>query len=449
MIFTQSRISPWLTWLLAGLATLVWLPRLLGTEPPSISTSRPSAAIVDVIELPDSSDDSAATEAPTELHERQLLGPLETDEPRPTDSTPTLRLPDVVVPLPKTIAQEKSAAAATAPKLPLPPTPEASAQPRSVGPAVRYWIVSTRCCQQSKHKCDVGCHFVCHAVTDDCQLHPVCLEELLSSQSPGAPTCVTVHGSFTRWQDVRMDAECTYQWLRSPCPQSPLNFIYFTWPSEGVFTLVPNNPFTSPVLQWDIAILGRRSEFNGFYLADLVGRLPHGTPVCLLGHSLGTRTIAASLQLLAGGTIQNRQRWNPADCGSRIRVVFAAAAIDHDWFNPKERFSCALHRAECLLNLRNECDLALATYPLRHPFSSRSLGRAGFTNRDQRKLGPQACQVSDVEVSPLIGRGHSWPSYIQRPELAAAIAPYVYFTSTETRHVEAAASRQPTPLESR
>ena len=270
---------------------------------------------------------------------------------------------------------------------------------------------------------------MCHAVTEDCQIHSACFEQLLGSLIPNAPVCIFAHGAFTRWQDVWEDSEATYQWLRSPCPQVPLNFIYFTWPSEGVLALTSDNAFTSPVPGVDFFVLGRRAEWNGFYLADLIGALPPNLPVSLLGHSQGTRTISSALHLLGGGTVQKQARWNPADCGNRIRVVFAAAAIDHDWLNTDERYGCALNRAECLLNLRNDRDLALALYPFRHPFSARSLARAGFTRRDQRHLGEHVCQVSEHNVTPLIGHHHTWPRYLCQPEIAAAIAPYIYFES--------------------
>lgn len=316
-----------------------------------------------------------------------------------------------------------------APKVAVPPTPELQAPlaTPAAGLAVKYWIVSTRCCRQSPHKCGVSCRFICHAVTEDCQCVPVCFEQLIAGQIPGAPTCVMVHGSFTRMTDVWQDSECSYCWLRGACPQVPLNFIYFTWPSEGPFALVPNNPFSTAIPCCDFGVLGRRADLNGFYLADLIGSLPGPTTVSLVGHSLGARTIASGLHLLGGGTVYGQARWNPADCGHRIRVVLAAAAIEHDWLNPGDRFGCALNRAECLLNLRNERDLALALYPLRRPFSSRALARSGFTSKDQRKLGEKLVQVSELDVTPIIGKGHGWPNYCQQPGIAAVVSPYVYF----------------------
>lgn len=346
------------------------------------------------------------------------------------DQTP---LPSLEAELPHTTLKFAPLEEEPAPKVAVPPTPEVQAPVAApaAGIAVKYWIVSTRCCRQSQHKCGVGCRFVCHAVTEDCQCVPVCFEQVIAGQIPGAPTSVLVHGSFTRMKDVWQDSECSYCWLRSGCPQVPLNFIYFTWPSEGPFALVPNNPFSTPIPNCDFGILGRRADQNGFYLADLIGSLPGPTTISLVGHSLGARTIASGLHLLGGGTVHGQTRWNPTDCGHRIRVVLAAAAIEHDWLNPGDRYGCALNRAECLLNLRNERDAALALYPLRRPFSSRALARSGFTSKDQRKLGDRLVQVSELDVTAIVGKGHGWPNYCQQPGIAAAVSPYVYFEAAQ------------------
>jgi hypothetical protein len=500
MLLSQQRIAPWIIWVLAALASLVFLPRLLGKElmGRSVVAKRPNAVLTGVTPLPDepvkqevstsdelkmlvpleSEPDPASAADETETSE--VATTAETDEeaePQGEPSSPSLSVADVEpeaasqepaasksVPAPVTLGEpiveesvpgEPQASQAPppplepelphttlkfapleeepAPKATVPPTPELQAPiaAPAAGLAVKYWIVSTRCCRQSPHQCGVSCRFVCHAVTEDCQCVPVCFEQLVAGQIPGAPTCVMIHGSFTRMKDVWEDSECSYCWLRGACPQVPLNFIYFTWPSEGPFAIVPNNPFSTAIPCCDFGVLGRRADLNGFYLADLIGSLPGPTTVSLVGHSLGARTIASGLHLLGGGTVHGQARWNPADCGHRIRVVLAAAAIEHDWFNPGDRFGCALNRAECLLNLRNKCDYALALYPLRRPFSSRALARSGFTSKDQRKLGDRLMQVSELDVTELIGKGHSWPNYCRQPGLAAAVSPYVYFEAVQ------------------
>ncbi len=459
---SQFRISAWTTWFLVALGSMVWLPRLLGTEPQSRSlrAERPKAVLLGITTLPE----PVIQQEVSTSRELRLLIP---DAPESDAEVPTLAAPRQpaqltdIEPSEETSSRalilkpasagetplEESLPGQSAPAKPqtslrfappletvpsqltVPPQPlpnEAIAMP-GFGSAVKYWIVSSRCCRQTPHKCGVSCRFVCHAVTEDGQCLPVSYEQMLASQIPGAPTCVLVHGSFTRMQDVCSDAECTSRWLRGAGPQVPVNFIYYTWPSEGPFAILPHNPFTTLIPSLDFGILGHRAELNGFYVADLIGSLSPTTTVSLIGHSLGARAIASALHLMGGGTVRGQARCNPVDGGQRIRVVLAAAAIEHDWLNPGERFGCALNRAECLLNLRNECDLAMALYPLRRPFSSRSLARAGFTCKDQCKLGEHLVQVSELDVTPLIGLGHGWPHYYHQPGIAAAIAPYLFF----------------------
>jgi hypothetical protein len=478
MSLVHSRIATWIIWIGVALASLVWLPKLLGAEPtaPSRRTDRPRAVLLDVKALPEEAIHQEVS-TPSEL---QALIPLTSEPESKSDATgaalaadieietdaadvqlPVAQPPaasDVPVQLPpleeavpgepetvrsRTTLKLIPQLEATSPAVPPTPVAPEPAAATMVGPAVKFWIVSSRCCRQSRHCCGANCRFCCHAITEDGQCLPVEYEQMLASQIPGVPTCVLVHGSFTRLKDVWPDAECTYNWLRCAGPQVPINFIYYTWPSEGPFAILPHNPFTTPVPNLDFGVLGHRAEWNGFYIADLIGSLPPTTTVSLIGHSLGARAVAASLHLLGGGTVRGQARWNPVDGGQRIRVVLAAAAIEHDWLNPGDRFGCALGRAECLLNLRNECDLALALFPLRRPFSSRSLARAGFTSKDQRRLGERLVQVSELDVTPLIGRGHGWPCYCRQPGIAQAITPYVYFEAAQAQHalVEPAATR--------
>ena len=59
MLMSQKRFATGVTWFLAGLATLVWLPRLLGTEQADqkrLDQKRPSVVFIDVTELPREQD---------------------------------------------------------------------------------------------------------------------------------------------------------------------------------------------------------------------------------------------------------------------------------------------------------------------------------------------------------------------------------------------------------
>jgi hypothetical protein len=177
----------------------------------------------------------------------------------------------------------------------------------------------------------------------------------------------------------------------------------------------------------DVAVLGKRASRNGFYLTSLINKLPPDCPLCLLGHSHGTRVISSSLHLMAGGSVEGYQHSQPGNAGRRIRTVFAASAIDHDWLNPGQRFDRALCMTECLMNLQNHMDPALKIYPLRRIGSSRALGCTGFTEKDQRELGESRRRVSNWDVSETIGMGHLWPNYVKRPALASQLRNYFFY----------------------
>jgi len=285
-----------------------------------------------------------------------------------------------------------------------------------------YWFVSARRCPNWGGSCCAGCAFEYFHCTPDHCLRRSDERSFLSALQPDVPVCIVVHGSFVNWWNVRDDSNHTYQWLRAAAPHRPLHVVFYTWPSEGYITMIPHV---------DVAILGRRAEYHGFYLAQLISQLPADRPVCLLGHSHGARLVASALHLLGGGQVQGRRLACGVNSQRRIRIVFAAAALDHNWLNPGERYGRALCRVECLLNLQNRRDLPLAAYPLRKPFSHRALARVGFTRGDFARLGWQSAKTRQIDVTQLVGTGHMWPNYYRRPEIASAIAPYIYFTDND------------------
>jgi len=288
-----------------------------------------------------------------------------------------------------------------------------------------FWIISSRRCPQSGGRtCLPRCCFdQFHYCDGRCvrQRDPHAFQRWLQ---PGAPICVVVHGSFTSFKGLLRESCAMHRWLTGPCPHRPLNIVVFTWPSDD---------YPTGLFPIDITVLGRRSAFNGLYLAQFLNTLPLHSRVSLIGHSHGARTVAAALHLLSGGTVQGRRFCRPQPCRGRFRTVFLAAAIDHDWLNPGERYGRALCGIEALLNLRNRRDLPLKFYPLRKPFGSRALARSGFTRRDRRKLGRRMFKIAELDVTRYIGRHHMWIHYFQRRQISRAITPYVYFTDDDAR----------------
>ena len=240
---------------------------------------------------------------------------------------------------------------------------------------------------------------------------------------PGAPYVVVIHGIFTRFNSLLSDSRAMCRWLHAASPGRPLNVIMYSWPSDKIPT---------GVLSADVAIHGRYAAFNAFYLSQFLKQIPDGSRVCLLGHSLGTRTVASLLHLQAGGIVQGFRLRPTLYNAHRYRAVFLAAAIDHHWLNPNERYSRALCRVEALVNVHNKRDLPLLIYPLRKPLGSRALGQTAFLPRDLRQIGRQAGKIREVDVSRLVGRHHKWQHYFDKPQLARSIHRYLDFSDEIT-----------------
>jgi hypothetical protein len=300
------------------------------------------------------------------------------------------------------------------------PTPDsvgAGAPPVVVPCEDEYWVASSwRCRQTAPHGCACGDLDFYHVGGGATQL--LNRASFAASLAPGVPVCIVVHGSFTNWKGLCDDCAPVMRWIRGAVPGRPLHILFYTWPSQGGITYEPHI---------DVGILGMRASFNSVYLAELVARIPPGHPVCLIGHSHGSRMVAAALHVLGGGEVDNVRLTWPAPPDLRVRGVLIAGALDHHWLDPGQRFEMALCRTECLLVLRNDHDIVLTFYPLRRPFSKRALGERGLSNRDVMRLGPLSSKVAVLDVTQLVQSGHMWQHYYSCPQIAGAIAPYVFY----------------------
>lgn len=278
-----------------------------------------------------------------------------------------------------------------------------------------YWIVSTR--RAAQHRLDPpSCMLDYVRRQEDGTLVTSHAAAMQAELTPGVPVIVFVHGSFVAWGDQLEQARSTNRWIKQAAADRPVHVVFFDWPSDGPYT------YLFPI---DVTVRGERAEFNGLHLTNLISQLPAESPVCLVGHSHGARTVLSALHLSGGGTIQDLMYYG--DVGKRpLRAVLAAAAVDHDWLNPGERYDRSLCRGE-VMNLRNKCDTALTFYPLSAPFSRPSLANVGFTELDRREMGLLGYRAIELDVTELVGRSHTWPHYDQEPAIAAAIAPFALF----------------------
>lgn len=351
--------------------------------------------------LPDSSDFQSGDSTP--LDER----------PTPTFVEPPARSPAATGPVP--FVPDRLGPSQSRPA----PIPRIVGTAPSAPPESNdFWIVSSRNCVQQGNRPSVSCpldYYRCERGG-----RRVAKDENAFRQSipPGVPVCVVVHGSFTDWETVCEDAAATQRWLRRAAPHLPLQVVLFSWPSEPTTMLLP------PV---DTGIMGTRAEFNGLYLSQLIQRIPSESPVSLVGHSHGARSISSALHLMGGGMVQGYRYPNPQAFPHKVRVVYMAGALDHHWLDPGERYGRALARTDAILNVRNSQDWALAFYEWRRPFAGAALGKDGLYNDDRRRLGEMGGKIREIDVTRLLGTDHLWPSYVRRPEIASAAVPYIYF----------------------
>jgi len=245
-------------------------------------------------------------------------------------------------------------------------------------------------------------------------------DELRSQIVPGIPVCIYVHGSFVDMASACKESVETWRWLKNAGCGQQMQMIYVYWPSYKPLRLT---------VQCDVNQLGRQAARNGFYLADLINCLPADCPICLMGHSHGTRVIASGLHLLSGGSVQGMQHLSARTNGRRIRAVFVASALDHDWLNPGHKYDRALCGVECLLNMKNSRDKALKVYPLRLPLiARRAAGQYGFSNKDRYRMGYNGCKIYEYDATDVVGREHLWPYYFSSPRLGMVVRNYVYFS---------------------
>ncbi len=281
------------------------------------------------------------------------------------------------------------------------------------------WIVSTR---GSSQRPGGVCKFDYFRLNSDDQPVASNSSEFQGALVPGVPLCILVHGSFVDWRFVISDARSTYRWIRGAAPDKPLHVVVFSWPSQNRYAPI------SPMI--DIAILGRRAELTGQYLAQFITQIPADHPIGIVGHSHGSRTIAAATHMLGGGAIYGWSLRGADQFPHRIRLVFAAAAIDHDWLNPDNRYGRASTRAEAILNLRNRRDIALKFYPLSAPFARKALARYGLSRADRQRWGPLICKFAEYDITKMVGSTHVWPHFTEHAQIAKAMAPYLYYSDS-------------------
>ena len=281
------------------------------------------------------------------------------------------------------------------------------------------WIISSREVKGSPatHDCAGQMEYLYRGPDG---LVPYSAQEFLSSLRPDRPVCVVIHGSYNYWRDVLAESDRNRVWIQQAAAGGEVQIVHFSWPSDGVAHVL------FPV---ELRVMGRRAAVHGGYLAQLISLFPADQPVTLVGHSHGARCVAATLHALGGGVLDDGSHLGgEVRSPQRVRGVLLAAAIDHNWLNPGERYDRAVTVVEGILVLTNPRDGWLQVYPLHTPLKgTQALGLEGLTRRDVRSLGGWGDRVQTFDCSDWVGRSHDFATINSQPGLASVLQPYVVF----------------------
>ena len=207
-----------------------------------------------------------------------------------------------------------------------------------------------------------------------------------------------------------------YCLLKQQAGGRSFRLVVWSWPADKV-TRRPRP---------DVQIKVCRSDVEAYYLARVLPKLPQGTPLSLVGYSLGSRTVTGALELLAGGAVAGRglaaeslNAWKSA--GPRpIRLMLIATAMDSGWLEPCCPDGQALAAVERALVSRNGCDHILKWY-------SRLYGRNG--PEAMGYVGPATTaggKLEIVDVSSEVGREHDFDRYLESSSILQRLAWYTF-----------------------
>ncbi|MBX7165364.1 MAG: alpha/beta hydrolase [Pirellulales bacterium] len=271
------------------------------------------------------------------------------------------------------------------------------------------WLVNTRA------SCSSAGAQPLHYFVGDGHGHwiPVGLEQFRSTDQPGVPTVVFIHGNRYDEQDALIVGQAMFvRLVRELGNGRPLRFVIWSWPSERIYG----------ALRRDVREKANRGEAEGCVVAQFVGQIPGEVPVCLLGHSYGARVIVTCLHHLA--QVESRAPTAPAPAR---RAVLMAGALDCGWIAPGGAYGMALWAVEHAVVMYNPNDVALKWYPLLWGRGGPpALGYTGLPGSVQAKF---AGRVEQLDVEPFVGRRHRFAEYLAADEIWATIRTEAIFAS--------------------
>jgi len=233
---------------------------------------------------------------------------------------------------------------------------------------------------------------------------------------PGVPTTVLIHGNGTNEDWAVRHGDELYGLMKQQACGRPFRLIVWSWPADREVRRIRH----------DMQIKICRSDVEAYYLARVLPYLPKGTPLSLVGYSLGCRMTSGALQLLAGGSVAGRNlvpevlaAWNQ-DGSRHIRVMMVAAAMDANWLEPSSPHGLAPLAVERILVVKNGCDHILKWYS--HLYGRHGPEALGY-------VGPMSTaggKLDVIDVSCEVGRKHDFDCYQESSPIYRRLAWYTF-----------------------
>ena len=280
----------------------------------------------------------------------------------------------------------------------------------------------------------------CWKLTGD-RWEPADFDTFDKQSDPSIPTIVFVHGNRTTSNNAVRDGSQLRNRLRRLANERPFRLVVWSWPSSRALKKIRK----------DVQAKARRSDVESYYLATWLRQVKKsntGTPISLVGYSLGARAITGALHMLAGGQVAGRGLPDDAEADvdseaagvsntviekearTPFRVVLVAGALDDNWLLPGRRNGLALSQVDKMLITRNRADSILRWYPLMHgPRGNEALGYVGPRSCGRLYSGDGTIEIMDLRCS--VGSAHSWACYTADWKLNSQLAFYTFLETPE------------------
>jgi hypothetical protein len=247
------------------------------------------------------------------------------------------------------------------------------------------------------------------------------LESFLLAQGQ-LPTLLYVHGNSLDHEHALESAWKVYNRIKV-CP-GPKMLVLWSWPAE----IVHKRPLIRPIqlARKNIKAKYVYVEYQGYYLAKLVGMMSTQLPLTMGGHSYGGACCLVASHFLGGGTLNGLcYEGGSPTLRPNLRASLISPALDNDHLYPGHRYQMALYPLEKLHTTFNTNDATLKRWPI-HSF--RGQEALGYTGICKARLGENAYKVCQQKLDADVGRSHYIREHLASAQMISAVCQTAFNT---------------------